>query len=188
MAKRMKNYMVDQFNEDLRIGQCYGVHLTGNQTKATVWMVVEFIRDTLVLAEVDTTKPRVIDPSNPKPDGWPSMTGRLNRYTNLTAGLLQFVRLDSEYREVARLAQPAKAERAKNLRHGLALISKQAKALRAKQDRLIQEVALALEGSADPSDVGDMAACFIRDDVSDVTIDKLVRIYSESLERSECEE
>jgi hypothetical protein len=188
MPRRMKNYMVDQFGEELRIGQCYGVHLSGNQTRATVWMVVEFIRDTLVLAEVDTTKPRVMDPKNPRPDGWPSMTGTLNRYTNLTAGLLCFVRLDSEYREVAKLAQPAKAERAKNLRHGLGLIAKQAKRLRAKQDLLIQEVALALEGASDPSDVGDMAACFVRDDVSDVTIDKLVRLYSESLERSEVEE
>lgn len=188
MVKRLRNYLIDQFGEQLRIGQCYGVHLRGDQTRATVWMVVDLIRGTAFMAEVDTTKPRVMDPKNPRPDGWPSMTGKATRYSSLTAGLLTFVRLDSEYREVEKLAQPAKAERAKNLRHGLALISKQAKTLRAKQDRLIQEVALALEGSADPSDVGDMAACFIRDEVSDVTIDKLVQLYSESLERSECEE
>jgi len=188
MVKRLKNYLVDQFDEQLRIGQCYGVHLNGDQTRATVWMVVDFVRGTAYMAEVDTAKPRVMDPKNPRPEGWPSMTGKATRYTNLTAGLLSFVRLDSEYREVAQLAQPAKAERAKNLRRGLAAIAKEASALRSKQRRLMQEVALALEGSVDPTDLGDMVATFIRDDSSHVTVDEFVRVYSESLERSEVEE
>lgn len=188
MVKRLRNYLVDQFGEQLRIGQCYGVHLRGDQTRATVWMVVDLIRGTAFMAEVDTTKPRLMDPKNPRPDGWPSMTGKATRYTNITAGLLSFVRLDSQYRQVEKLAQPAKAERAKNFRHGLDTIAKEANALRRKQRRLMQEVALALEGSVDPTDLGDMVATFIRDDASHVSVDELVRLYSESLERSECEE
>jgi Ca2+-binding EF-hand superfamily protein len=47
---------------------------------------------------------------------------------------------------------------------------------------------LALEGSVDPTDLGDMVATFIRDDSSHVTVDEFVRVYSESLERSEVEE
>lgn len=177
MGRNLRNYMVDQFDEPLQVGQCYGVHLTGDQTRATVWYVRELIRDHLVLAEVD--------PSQRRGDWLPVFTGKVNRYTNLTAGLLQFVRLDREYRPVEQLAEPAKEERARNLRRGLRKIDKEAQVLRDKQRRLIQEVAAALEGAADPTDVGDMAAAFIRDDASHVTIDEMVRLYFESLHRSE---
>jgi hypothetical protein len=177
MAKRLLDYMVDQHDEPLKVGQCYGVHLTGDQTRASVWYVREFVRDLLVLDQVD--------PSQRQRDGQPVFTGKQNKYTNLTAGTLQFVRLDSEYKTVDQLAEPAKAKRARNLRRGLIQIAKEAKVLRAKQRRLIQEVAVALEGATDPTEVGDMAATFVRDDHSHVTVADLVRVYSESLHRNE---
>lgn len=175
---RFKNYMVDQFGEPLQVGQCYGVHLTGDQTRAKVWFVRELLRGQLTLAEVD--------PSQFRGYSLPVFTGQVQRHTNLTVGLLQFVRLDREYREVEQLAQPAKEERARNMRQGLRKIAKEAQVLRDKQRRLIQEVAVALEGvSEDPTDVGDMAAAFIRDDDSHVKIEIIMALYVDSLNRSE---
>lgn len=176
---KLRNYMVDQFGEPLEIGKCYAMHLTGDQTKATVWYVREVIRHLWILDRVDTSEPQ----THGLP---PVLTGTSHKLTNLTAGLLQFIRVDNQYRPVEQLAEPAKQERARNLRRGLRKIAKEAQVLREKQRRLIQEVTVALEGvSEDPSDVGDLAATFIRDDESHATIELLVGLYLDSLHRSE---
>jgi hypothetical protein len=183
MPKRLKNYMVDQFEEPLRLGECYGMRFRAG-TKVTVWVVTEIIRDTLIMSEIDTA---ALVPDQPEPSPH-TLTGRVHKYTNLSAGLLVFVRLDRQYREITRLAEPVKAQRARNLRFGLRKIAKEAERIRAKQRLLIQEVAGALEGSADPTDIGDMAATFVRDGSDGhVTIDALVRVFVESLDRSETE-
>lgn len=177
MPKRLPNYFVDQFGEPLEVGGFYGVHLTGPQTKALVYQVVEIIRDRLTLAEVDVSKPKIA--------GVPVFSMNVLKFTNLMASSYAFVRLNAEYREVTQLAEPAKAKRARNLREGLAQVAKEAKVLRARQRRLIQEVASALEGAADPTEVGDMAATFIRDDESHVKIRDFVALYLASLQRNE---
>jgi hypothetical protein len=176
---KLRNYMVDQFDEPLEVGRCYGGHLCGQQTRAQVFYVDAILRDRWVMRHVDTTQP--------KTEGVPAFTGQRVVLTNLMAGLYSFIRLDEQYREVTEIAEPAKSKRVANMRRGLEQIAKDAARIRQKQTRLIQEVALALEGAAAPDDVGDMAAAFVRDDESHITIEQMVELYSDSLYRRETE-
>lgn len=159
------HHMVDQHRARLRPGKYYGVAFGGG-TSARVFKCFAIIRKPtplVCLIEID-----------PKTRG---LTGVEIALTNSECALYFFYRLDSNFREVS---GPSGSARVCEIKRVLRDVEREAIKLRRKQMQLIKDAIIALDGCADPIDIGDSVTTWIRDDESHITTNCLVRMFRES--------
>jgi hypothetical protein len=157
------NYLVDQFDQPLQPGQLYAIRATtAPATRASVYKLTAMIRDTAHFLMAPA--PRV----NPAPDAISAT------FTNMAAGQFVFVLVDDEWEEIKEFPQAVVVKKTRAVRRRLARVAKEARLLRVRQNRLIEQTTELLNGD---DDTGEMVVQWIRDDFSTATIDDLVQEF-----------
>lgn len=154
------NYLVDQFDQPLQPGQLYGIRATtAPATRASVYKLIAMIRDTAHFLMAPA--PRV----SPAPDAISAT------FTNMAAGQFVFVLVDDEWEEIKEFPKAVIVKRTRAVRRRLVRVAKEARLLRVRQGRLIDQTIELLKGD---DDTADLVSQWIRDDFSPATIDDLV--------------